>query len=209
MIIVIYFFVIWLSNHIAYAHTHWDTHTQTCKHTHLRTHSNTNTRMYNGSKMTSDLGTTFLYLLLYNQSLLWYFQMSALALLSQNSWGNREEDVPPTAPQLGWCRALCSVGNKFQTPTMNPQWGMTMAAYCNSLRTAVRKRKKRTTTVRFQLKQTNKLPHRNLRSCLSVSLESSLGACVHCHFCNANMNLILMGKLRAWHPICIPAEILT
>lgn len=150
-----------------YAHTHWD------KFTHINTHAH----------------QCFRYSLLLSAAP--PFIPSTVRYAEQTS---ARELLFPTllrGPNRKMClrhhasrddAELCALpeGNRFQIPPLNPQWEMTMAAYCKSLRRPARKRKK---NYNCQLSaQTNKRGHklarRNLRSWLSVCLYLFVYVCI-------------------------------
>lgn len=112
-----------------------DQHMQTYAHTH-----HTHIHMQHKQERVHLCIRCYLPVLLYKQSLS-TFRSAALTSAVEtlcppkNSSGAREEAVLPPAPWLGWCSALCSLPkrNRFQISPLNPQWGMTVAAYYNSL----------------------------------------------------------------------------
>lgn len=202
-------------------------HMQICKPRHAnicicthQDHTLTNTHKYtlefihntSSSEETSVLGSAFQYLPLYNHSLPHYYQMcrATISLFIKNSSGARVEDIPPSST-AAWMMQSCVLSLRetdfrFHLWTLREGWrSLHTATLCGGQRGS----RRRTTTVRFQLKQTNKQTHelaqRNLSLWLSVCLClfvcvcicvfcNSLCTCVHCWFCNANTAFILMGK---------------
>lgn len=186
--------------------------TRTCKHVHshnetLHFHTPTNTYRRSCSYNPNS------YNLLYNQPSQCCFQncsvMSALELLSQillrEPRGRYASSSTPTGTMLSGLPEEEQISD----------FPITMAAYCNSQWRPVRSGKElnlQPSAVKTHTRARSQKPQVMTQSvftlCLYVSVvkEHSLGAFVHGSFCNANIPLILLGKLRPRLHICMLSE---
>lgn len=153
-----------------YAHTHWD------KFTHIHTHTHTHTH-------TSVSGTALFYLLLHHSSLLLSDMQSRHqhgSCFSQHSSGARQEDVPPTSCQPGWCRALCSPwGEQISDSTSEPSVRDDDGCILQISAEASEEAEKELQLSAFgSNKRAHNLTRRNLRSWLSVCLCLFVYVCI-------------------------------